>query len=53
MKQFLFLTIALSLGGTAFAEKGQSIMFGEPNPVYMEKPVDTSELLDKIKELLG
>ena len=41
MKYLLFLLVALGLSFTAQAEKGQSIMFGDPDPIYTEKTLDT------------
>ena len=41
MKYPLFLLVALGLSFTAHAEKGQSIMFGDPDPIYTETAPDT------------
>ena len=41
MKYRLFLPVALALSFTVQAEKGQSIMFGDPDPIYTEKTPDT------------
>ena len=42
MKQLLiFLSISV-LATAALAEKGQSIMFGDPDPIYQEKVPDTA-----------
>ena len=41
MKYLLFLLVALGLSFTAQAEKGQSIMFGDPDPIYAETAPDT------------
>lgn len=55
MKYLLFLPFALCLSLTAQAEKGQSIMFGDPDPVYTEKTTDTAadehaELCKKLRQ---
>ena len=42
MKYFLLLPVALGLSFAVQAEKGQSIMFGDPDPVYVEKSTDTA-----------
>ena len=42
MKYLLFLPAALCLSFTVQAEKGQSIMFGDPDPIYTETTPDTS-----------
>ena len=42
MKYLLFLPVALGLSFTVQAEKGQSIMFGDPDPIYTETTPDTS-----------
>ena len=41
MKHLVFLLTALCLSFTVQAEKGQSIMFGDPDPIYTEKTLDT------------
>ena len=41
MKYLVFLLTALCLSFTVQAEKGQSIMFGDPDPIYTEKTLDT------------
>ena len=41
MKYPLFLLVALGLSCTAQAEKGRSIMFGDPDPIYTETAPDT------------
>ncbi len=41
MKYLLFLLVALGLSFTIQAEKGQSIMFGDPDPIYTETAPDT------------
>lgn len=41
MKYLVFLLTALGLSFTVQAEKGQSIMFGDPDPIYTEKTLDT------------
>ena len=41
MKYLLFLPLALALSFTVQAEKGQSIMFGDPDPIYTETSPDT------------
>ena len=44
MKHYWLLLVAagLSFGVHADSEKGQSIMFGDPDPIYTEKTVDTT-----------
>jgi hypothetical protein len=42
MKHLVFLLISLGLPFATQAEKGQSIMFGDPDPVYTEKTTDTT-----------
>ena len=42
MKQLLFLLVIPVLTLAAQAEKGQSIMFGDPDPVYTGKTPDTA-----------
>ncbi len=41
MKYFLVLPVALGLPFAVQAEKGQSIMFGDPDPIYTETTTDT------------
>ena len=41
MKYLVFLLTALCLSFTVQAEKGQSIMFGDPDPIYTETTPDT------------
>ena len=41
MKYLVFLLTPLCLSFTVQAEKGQSIMFGDPDPIYTEKTTDT------------
>jgi hypothetical protein len=41
MKYLLFLPLALGLSFSVQAEKGQSIMFGDPDPIYTETTLDT------------
>ena len=41
MKYLVFLLTALCLSFTVQAEKGQSIMFCDPDPIYTEKTLDT------------
>ena len=41
MKYLLCLPVALCLSFTVQAEKGQSIMFGDPDPIYTETTPDT------------
>lgn len=42
MKQLLVLLSICALPFSAYAEKGQSIMFGDPDPIYQEKTRDTA-----------
>lgn len=42
MKQLLFMLSILILPLAVHAEKGQSIMFGDPDPIYQEKTRDTA-----------
>ncbi len=42
MKQLLFLLSVCTLPFSAHAEKGQSIMFGDPDPIYQERTRDTT-----------
>ncbi len=42
MKYLLFLPVALGLSLNAKAEKGQSIMFGDSDPIYTETTPNTS-----------
>ena len=42
MKYLLCLPVVLGLSFTVQAERGQSIMFGDPDPIYTEKIPDTS-----------
>jgi hypothetical protein len=42
MKYRLFLPVALALSFTVQAEKGQSIMFGDPDPIYTETTPNTA-----------
>ena len=42
MKQLLLLLSICTLPLGAYAEKGQSIMFGDPDPIYQEKNRDTA-----------
>ena len=42
MKQLLFLLSITVLSTATLAEKGQSIMFGDPDPLYQEKKRDTA-----------
>ena len=43
MQRGFILIIALALPLTVHAEKGKSIMFGDTDPVYQERMIDTSE----------
>ena len=42
MKQLLLLLSITVISTTAHAEKGKSIMFGDPDPIYQEKTRDTT-----------
>lgn len=42
MKQLLLLLSICTLTPGAYAEKGQSIMFGDPDPIYQKKNRDTA-----------
>jgi thiaminase len=42
MKQLLLLLSICALPYSAYAEKGQSIMFGDPDPLYQERTPDTT-----------
>lgn len=62
MKQLLLLLPLCALPYSAFAEKGQSIMFGDPDPLYQERIPDTAaeehsdhcrQLRQQIEELKG
>ena len=55
MKHLVFLLVALALSFATQAQKGQSIMFGDPDPVYTEKTADTAadehaEFCKKLKQ---
>ncbi len=55
MKHLAFLLVTLGLSFATQAEKGQSIMFGDPDPIYTEKTADTAadehaELCKKLKQ---
>lgn len=53
MKPVLLMLPLLLLPGIGHAEKGQSIMFGDQDPVYTEKTRDTSatDLTEHCKQL--
>ena len=53
MKPVLLMLSLLVLSFTCHAEKGQSIMFGDPDPIYTEKTRDTSatEMAEHCKQL--
>ena len=53
MNKLVVLPILLGLPFTCHAEKGQSIMFGDTDPVYMESGKDTAadEHADLCKQL--
>ncbi len=53
MRPLLLLLTVATLPLVAHAEKGQSIMFGDPDPLYQEKSRDTSteELSKHCREL--
>ena len=42
MQRSLILIIALALPVAGLAEKGKSIMFGDTDPVYQERVIDTT-----------
>ena len=42
MKRAPILLVLAMSAGTVYAEKGKSIMFGDEDPVYQERMVDTS-----------
>ncbi len=42
MKKLLLLLSIFTLPLGAHAEKGRSIMFGDPDPIYQEKTLDTT-----------
>ena len=42
MKEILLLLMICILPLSAYAEKGQSIMFGDPDPIYQERTRDTA-----------
>ena len=42
MKRFLLILFIASIASASHAEKGQSIMFGDPDPIYQEKTRDTA-----------
>jgi thymidylate synthase len=42
VKQLLILLPLCALPLGAHAEKGQSVMFGDPDPIYQEKTRDTA-----------
>jgi len=55
MKHLTFLLVTLGLSFATQAEKGQSIMFGDPDPIYTEKTAGTAvdkhaELCKKLKQ---
>jgi len=53
MRQFILLLALCALPLTGLAEKGQSIMFGDPDPVYSEpvKKDPAKEKADYCNEL--
>jgi len=53
MRQFILLLALCAVPLTALAEKGQSIMFGDPDPVYSEpvKKDPAKEKADYCNEL--
>jgi len=55
MKHLALLLVTLGLSFATQAEKGQSIMFGDPDPIYTEKTAGTAadkhaELCKKLKQ---
>jgi len=62
MRYFTLLVVLLCLPVVGQAEKGQSIMFGDQDPLYVEKTRDTAadeqadhctQLRQRMKELKG
>ncbi|MDX2418286.1 MAG: hypothetical protein QNK19_12565 [Xanthomonadales bacterium] len=55
MKYLVFLLVMLGFSFATQAQKGQSIMFGDQDPMYTEKTADTAadehaELCKKLKQ---